>query len=170
MQLVIVVFLFVIFGQAPNLSSLSDLLSWEFSVENLDQDLIVAEVVRHIDGDTLIARIEGKEQRIRYIMIDTPEITSGKNEEYGQEALEFVESKVVPGQKIYLEYDEQKYDPYDRLLAYIYLEDGSMLNKLLLENGLAKMIVFKPNNKYENEFRLIEEQAKKRKVGIWSEQ
>lgn len=106
MQLVIVVFLFVIFGQAPNLSSLSDLLSWEFSVENLDQDLIVAEVVRHIDGDTLIARIEGKEQRIRYIMIDTPEITSGKNEEYGQEALEFVESKVVPGQKIYLEYDE----------------------------------------------------------------
>lgn len=136
--------------------------------EELKSDLTAATVVRHIDGDTLIANINGLEHRIRYLMIDTPEITQGKSEPFGQEALEFVESHVKGGQIIHLEFDKELLDPYDRTLAYIYLENGRMLNEILLERGLAKVTVFMPNNKYEAEFKAIEAEAKKNKIGLWS--
>ena len=151
------------------------------AIELEEVSLVPAKVVRHIDGDTLIATIAdyyqhssgevlegGVELRVRYLMVDCPEITRGKDEPFGKEALEFVANAAAPGEYIYLEFDKGLYDPYDRVLAYIYLENGSMLNEMLLEEGLAHVVVYQPNNKYEDRFREIEKRAKENKVGIWS--
>ena len=141
------------------------------------------EVHRVVDGDTLILIDEkmllgaelgekiyskNNEVRIRLLMVDTPEVHNVNTPEpFGPEASAFAK-KILTNQKVRLEFDKEKLDPYGRTLAYIYLEDGRMFNEMLLEEGLAKVVVFKPNNKYETEFRAIETKAKEEQIGIWS--
>ena len=101
----------------------------------LGQDFICTRVV---DGDTIIVRIEGKEERVRLIGVDTPETVHPKKsvEYFGKEASEFTR-KMVEGKKVILEYDWQRRDKYGRLLAYVYLEDGTLLNgEIIKQKGL----------------------------------
>ena len=66
-----------------------------------------------------------------------------------------------------IEYDVDKDDDYNRKLAYVYLEDGTMLNKLLLEKGYARMMTIQPNVKYVDDFKEIQKTARENKVGFW---
>ena len=68
-----------------------------------------------------------------------------------------------------LEFDVEKTDKYNRLLAYVYLEDGTMLNKKLLEEGYAKLATYPPNVKYVDEFKAIQKEAREENRGFWAE-
>lgn len=110
---------------------------------------IVASV---IDGDTIVL---DSGQKVRYLMVDTPEITQGKHDCYGEEARKYNEDLVL-GQEVTLTYDEQCKDSYDRLLAYVEAPDGE-LNSLLVERGFACVLVIPPNGgEREAEFMSLE--------------
>ena len=136
----------------------------------LPDNLHEATFVRVVDGDTLIANIDGKEEYVRLILVDTPETKHPKQpvQPFGPEASAFMEHTYKPSDTIQLEYGPEKRDIYDRILAYVYTEDGDMFNKLLLKKGLARVAVYPPNDKYVDEFRKLEQKAKKQKIGIWS--
>lgn len=72
-------------------------------------------------------------------------------------------------QEVNLKFGIQERDKYGRLLAYVYLKDGTMINELLLEKGLARVAVFPPNTEFVDEFHDIESQAKKENKGIWNQ-
>ena len=129
-----------------------------------------ATFVRIVDGDTLIANIDGKEEYVRLILVDTPETKHPKQpvQPFGPEASAFMEQTYKGSDIIQLEYGPEKRDIYDRILAYVYTEDGEMFNELLLKKGLARVAVYPPNDKYVDEFRKLEQKAKKQKIGIWS--
>ena len=87
------------------------------------------------DGDTIVLT---NGWRVRYIGINAPEIDheNQKAQPYGYEARSF-NRKLVSYRKFGLEFDQERYDRYGRLLAYVFLSDGSFLNERMLENGLA---------------------------------
>jgi len=128
-------------------------------------------VIRVVDGDTFIASINGDDVRIRVLCIDTPESvapeeTGKTNTDEGtiasNRAKELLEDNCV-----YLEYDEEKYDQYDRLLAYVYFEDGTRFEDIMISEGLAKVVYYKPNIKHRDELYKIQDKAKEAKAGFW---
>ncbi|WP_439490861.1 thermonuclease family protein [Algoriphagus sp.] len=110
---------------------------------------------KFVDGDTFWVKMgSGKNEKIRLIGVDTPEVRwEGLTEERpgGKEASEYVKN-LLKGKKVLLEYDVQKYDRYGRTLAYVYLEDSTFLNAHLLEMGLARLATFPPNVRYVEEY------------------
>ncbi|MDO5449074.1 MAG: thermonuclease family protein [Clostridia bacterium] len=123
------------------------------------------EVVRVVDGDTIIIDLEGESTRVRFANVDCPESVapedSGKvNTAEGVDASNYTKSLLPSGSKIYLEYDEKVVDKYDRVLAYVYLEDGeTMIQRLLLENGYAKVFDDHDNTRYTDEFYQLQKEA-----------
>lgn len=140
-------------------------------------------VVDHvIDGDTIVVVLNGNKEHVRLIGIDTPESRMNKRVEkqrnlgdaetviqLGQKAKEFTKSLVKPGDKVYLEFDVQPKDRYGRLLAYVYLQDGRMLNKEIICNGYAMVLTIPPNVKYEEEFKKCYKEAREKGLGLWKE-
>jgi micrococcal nuclease len=97
-----------------------------------------ATVTRVVDGDTVdISPSVGGRSRVRLIGIDTLEVHFG-TQPYGPEASTFAKRE-LDGERVGLELDVQKIDPYGRLLAYVYLPDGKMFNGTLLEEGYAHL-------------------------------
>lgn len=124
-----------------------------------------------IDGDTIRIKYNGSSEKVRFLLIDTPETnheTLGE-QPYGPEAKEFVK-KLLEGQDtVYLEFDVSYRDKYKRLLAYIYTKDGISIQEQLLKNGLARVAyIYEPNTKHVDWFKSIQETAQKSAVGIWS--
>lgn len=128
-------------------------------------------VERIVDGDTIVVSKNGEEKTIRLIGIDTPELNftgDGAADPFGIAALDYAKSMLI-GKNVELEMDVQETDQYGRLLAYVWI-DGIMLNKLLLEQGIAKVATYPPNVKYADEFMSIQQRAMEQKLGIWSNQ
>lgn len=141
------------------------------------------ELVKVIDGDTLLVSFDNRKPfRVRLIGVNTPESVhpdNNKNTQEGAAASNYTKSRLKKGQTIYLEYDKDKYDDYDRTLAYVWLDcsavcslnDGSskldtnflaanMLNAELLKNGCAELMLIEPNTKYSNLFQSIQNKRK----------
>ena len=116
-------------------------------------------VKRAIDGDTI--ELETGE-KVRLIGIDTPEA----GQHYGKEASNFTR-KMVEGKQVQIIFDVQKKDRYNRLLAYVFLEDSTFLNAELLEQGYAKIATYPPNVKYVEEFRQLDQEARENVRGLW---
>ncbi len=143
------------------------------------------EVVKVYDGDTFRCRLEsGEEVKVRLIGIDTPESRrnrkayrdaerSGKSVEeivrLGRMASAFTKKLIPPGTVVYLETDVQVHDRYGRLLAYVYLPDGRMLNEVLLEEGYATVYTIPPNVKYAERFVELQRRAREEGRGLWKE-
>lgn len=125
----------------------------------------VAEV---IDGDTVIID-DGKNSRVRYLGIDTPEIAlqDSPGDPLSEEAGDFNRA-LVEGKRVRLEFDKQKYDTYGRLLAYVYA-DGVFVNGEMLKNGLATPLIIKPNGKYSELIYRAVEEARRLGKGMWGE-
>jgi micrococcal nuclease len=114
-------------------------------------------VTRVVDGDTIeVSPLIDGTSDVRLIGVDTPETYSGE-EPCGPEASEFTASR-LEGERVRLEFDEDKFDPYDRLLAYVWL-DGKMFNETLVKEGYASVSTFPPNDKYESRFLAAEATA-----------
>lgn len=127
-------------------------------------------VLRVIDGDTILVAISNREERVRFIGIDTPESVHPdalRNSEAGKLASEYLKSR-VGNRKVKLEFDVQERDHYGRLLAYVYLDD-KMLNEELLEKGYAVTNTVPPNVKYQKHFSTLQKNAQQNNVGFWKE-
>ncbi len=122
-------------------------------------------VSRVIDGDT----IQLDDVRVRLIGVDTPETVHPQKgvEPYGKEASNFTRS-MLEGREVYLEYDVQLADKYGRTLAYVWLEDGTFFNELLLLEGYAQVATFPPNVKYVERFLEAQKKAREAGKGLWS--
>lgn len=129
------------------------------------------EVVSVTDGDTFEINYNGTKTKVRLIGIDTPESVhpnSKKNNKYGEEASKYTKS-LLERKTVKLEFDVSPQDKYGRLLAYVYLEDGEMLNEKLLKEGYAQVATYPPNVKYVENFKELQKEARENKVGFWAE-
>lgn len=123
-------------------------------------------VVRVVDGDTIVVDLDGTNTTVRLIGVDTPESVhpdKSRNTEEGKQASEWT-ANLLNGKQVYLEYDTERTDNYGRTLAYVWMEDGSMVQDLLLENGIAVTMKIQPNCKYAVHFAELERNAQE-KVG-----
>lgn len=123
-----------------------------------------------IDGDTIAIDYEGQETRVRLIGIDTPESVNpdeSKNIPEGKIASDYTKSIITD--YVHLEFDQQKYDNYGRLLAYVYLSDGTMLNEKIVADGYAYTMNIAPNIKHQNLFLKAFDYARTNNLGLWKE-
>lgn len=122
-----------------------------------------AVVERVIDGDT-IELTDGR--RVRYLLVDAPETTSGKNDCYGQEAVAFNKA-AVEGKTVELTYDVECTDRYGRLLAYVKV-NGQEVNTQLVSQGYACVLHISPNgDSRAQQFADLELIAKAQRTGMW---
>jgi micrococcal nuclease len=75
--------------------------------------------------------------------------------------------KEKPGDLITIEFDAQQRDRYDRLLGYVCLSNGKMLNEDIVKAGYANVMTIPPNVKYQDRFLKAYKQARERKRGLW---
>ncbi|MFB5660454.1 thermonuclease family protein [Alteribacillus sp. HJP-4] len=143
-----------------------------FFQESSSADFIPAEVTEVVDGDTIKVTMNGEEETIRLLLIDTPETVHPDEpvQPYGPEASAYVKERLPAGEAVEIEVDTTTRDHYDRFLAYVW-HDGDMLNESLIEEGFARVAyVYEPNTRHEQAFRDIEKEAKEEDKGIWSEE
>jgi micrococcal nuclease len=129
-----------------------------------------ATVVRVIDGDTLAADIDGDDEHVRLIGIDTPEsVAEDRPDEcYGKEASERLRALLPTGTPIRLERDVEPRDQYDRLLGYVYrATDGLFVNQTLVAEGYAEAKAFPPNTTLHQELLAAQSQARSAGKGFW---
>jgi micrococcal nuclease len=141
-----------------------------------------ASVLEIVDGDTLKVGYRGTEEMVRLIGIDAPE--SGPNEKakedarrsgedvkaitaMGKEAMGYVKTLVKPGDTVGIGIDAQKRDKYRRLLAYVYLSDGKMLNEEIVRAGYANLMTHPPNVKYQEKVSKVYREARENGRGLW---
>lgn len=153
------------------------LIAYIFDLEDLFKDgdvqegHIPVELVRTIDGDTIQIDYNGKHERVRYLLIDTPEIdhkNARNTEACAMEATERNDQLLKSG-RVTIEFeDEEARDHYDRLLAYIYV-DGKSVQETLLEEGYARVAyVYDKNSKHLDQFNAAEKRAKAERDGVWA--
>ena len=131
-------------------------------------DILSYEVIRAIDGDTILVSVSGAETKVRLIGIDAPESVhpdAEKNTPEGERASLFLK-QYVDGRRVTLEYDQELKDKYDRTLAYVYM-DGMMLQDVMLGMGMARTLVMEPNTRYQHHFEMIEKEAREGSSGFW---
>ena len=131
-------------------------------------DLVSYEVIRAIDGDTILISVYGTETMVRLIGIDAPESVhpeTEKNTPEGTQASFFLK-QYVDGRQVTLEYDQELKDKYDRTLAYVYV-DGRMLQDVMLAMGMARTLVMEPNTRYQHHFEMLEKTAREGGAGFW---
>ncbi len=126
-----------------------------------------AKVLRVVDGDTIEADVDGEEEDVRYIGVDTPESVKPDTpvECYALEASHFNE-RLVEGKTVRLEYDAEQRDVYGRLLAYVYLGD-EFVNAELVERGYATTLTIPPNTRFADLFARLERDASDDERGLW---
>jgi micrococcal nuclease len=120
-------------------------------------------VQRVIDGDTI--ELAGGE-RVRYTLVDAPEITNGKNACFGAEARQ-LNRELVEGRVVDLAYGSRCQDRYERLLAYVRV-DGLDVNAELVRSGFACVLYIPPDGEDRvAEFRALQRDAQVEGAGLW---
>ena len=132
-------------------------------------DSTTVQVVRVIDGDTIqVCCVFADRVKVRYIGVDIPETHHPMRgvEHYGSEAAE-ANRKLVDGKTVSLEFDVEQRDRYGRLLAYVFLKDGTFVNAWLVENGYAAVMTIPPNVKDQELFLKLQREAREARRGLW---
>jgi micrococcal nuclease len=145
-------------------------------------NLTPATVERVSDGDTVMLRFpDGRRQRTRLLGIDAPESRDNPKLEsdatstaqdratilsLGREAAAFAK-RLLDGQPVEVEQDVEKRDRYGRLLAYLWLVDGSMVNLTIVREGYAQPFTKSPNVRYAALFRQCGQEAREQRRGLW---
>jgi len=128
-------------------------------------------VIKITDGDTIDVSIDGQKQTIRLIGLNTPETVDPRKpvECFGKEASNKAK-ELLTGKRVVIEKDDSQgtYDKYQRLLAYVFLEDGTNFNKWMIENGYGYEYTYNLPYKYQKEFKMAQEQAKAQGKGLWA--
>jgi micrococcal nuclease len=132
-------------------------------------DVVAAEVQRVTDGDTFVAAVAGRRERVRVIGVDTPETVAPDRpvEPYGKQASSFAE-RYLAGATVRLAGDAEPRDRYGRMLAYVWLADGTFWNALLVAEGYAQQLTIPPNVTYAGLFRRLVAEARRERRGLWA--
>lgn len=137
------------------------------------QASVTYKVTKIVDGDTINVLIEGKSRPVRLIGIDTTETVDPRKpvQCFGKEASDKIK-ELLTGKSIVLEADSTQgdRDKYNRLLRFVFLEDGTHINKLLISEGYAHEYTYQSNPyKYRTEFIQAQTQARENKKGLWAD-
>jgi micrococcal nuclease len=126
-----------------------------------------AYVTRVVDGDTVEVQLDGTEEDVRYIGVDTPEtVKPGEPVQcFGKRASGFNHA-LVEGERVRLVFDQERRDVYGRLLAYVYL-DGLFVNADLVRRGYARTLSIPPNDRFADRFKRLEMAAARAGRGLW---
>ena len=130
---------------------------------------MTASVVRAVDGDTLIVRLEsGETERVRVIGIDTPEdVAPGRPVQcWSRKAAAFTRA-AVEGRSVTLVPGREQHDRYGRTLAYVTRADGFDLEVALLRGGYARTLEIAPNDDRAPATAQLERTARRGGVGLW---
>jgi micrococcal nuclease len=128
---------------------------------------VTARVIRAVDGDTALVRLDGATEYVRYIGIDTPEtVKPGTPVECGGPAASRFDHRLVDGQNVRLVFDRERRDDYGRLLAYVYA-GGRFVNAALMRGGYARPYPFEPNTAHARQFARLADAAGRRGQGLW---
>ena len=140
----------------------------------------VAFVQRAVDGDTLKLS-DGR--RVRLIGVDTPELHYSEKllrdsrrtrkdikdiQALGEGAAIFTK-QLCEGKYVRIELDARKLDKYGRMLAYIYLSDGTFVNAKIIEEGYGQVMTIPPNVKYADYFLKLQREARESRKGLWAD-
>lgn len=120
-----------------------------------------------VDGDTIV--VQGGE-RVRLIGIDTPETKDPRRgvQCFGKEASRRTSSLLPSGTEVRLAYDVERFDRYDRALAYVYRSaDGLFVNAALVRDGYASAYTYPPNVAHADEFVALQREAREADRGLW---
>ena len=145
------------------------------SISEVSDNLEEAKLIHVLDGDTLYVDIGGTGEKVRMIGLDTPESVHEdvtRNTQEGIDASEFTKYMLKDVETVYLEYDAEARDKYERLLAYVWFDNGSelvMANRVILRAGMARTLTIPPNVKYADLFTEDEAGAREKQMGFWSE-
>ena len=127
-----------------------------------------ARVERVVDGDTIVVRVDGRSERVRYIGVDTPEsVKPGVRVQCFAKSAAKENAKLVLGRDVRLEYDAEARDRYGRLLAYVWRGD-LLVNAELVRLGYAKPLEIAPNVAHAAQLRQLAAAAKRGRRGLWS--
>jgi micrococcal nuclease len=141
------------------------LLAAELSVAQAQE---FVRVTRVVDGDTFV--LESGE-RVRLLGVNAPEVNSPKKsiEAFGKEASEFTR-RMVEGKLVRIEADQPvgRTDKHARILAYVFLQDGTHVNAEIIRQGYGFAESSWPPLKYEYEFRRLEQEAREKRRGLWA--
>ncbi len=120
-------------------------------------------VVRVIDGDTIELNTG---QKLRYIGIDTPELSFRTVPDCLAQEAHFKNKELVEGKTIIMEKDVSETDRYGRILRYVWI-DSLFVNKYLVEEGYALASSYPPDIKYQDQLQRAEEEARAKNKGLW---
>jgi len=151
--------------------SADDFINQNSDTESSDQSAVYS-VVSVVDGDTIKVSIDGKTETLRLIGIDTPETVDPRKpvQCFGTEASNKAK-ELLSGKKVRLEADstQGELDKYDRLLRYVFLEDGTFFNKEMIALGYAHEYTYQSNPyKYQADFKVAEKDAREQSKGLWN--
>jgi micrococcal nuclease len=121
-------------------------------------------LLRIVDGDTVRCRMAGREIKVRFIGMDTPEMSQGTA---GQRASDALSGLIAVGDTVQLEPDAQAQDRYGRTLAYLWRR-GRMLNWEMVREGWAVSYSVPPNVQYGERFIEAERAAREEGKGLWT--
>ena len=122
-----------------------------------------------VDGDTAWFNIDGEKTKVRFLYIDTPESTN-TIEAYGQDASDYVKSQLTNANKIELELNEDgdTTDKYDRLLAWVFVDNELLQEKIAVNGYCEKFYDYGYDYTYKNIIIEADHQAQSNKVGIYT--
>ena len=133
-------------------------------------DLLAATVSKNVDGDTIHVTLNGHDETIRMLLIDTPEDVDPRKpvEPYALDAAHYAASKLPIGKHIYIKEGIEKRDKYQRLLAYVYITPKDMYNVDVVKAGLARVGYIYNDKTYLSQLTAAQSSAKSAHKAIWS--
>ncbi len=168
-------------GEAPQLV---DTIPFDVRATSIKISDGLSHVIRVIDGDTIIVEIDGgashptdlrdtipQNRIIRLIGVDTPEVVNSRKtvECFGKEASAFTKN-LLTGVRVRLELDTAQgdSDKYGRLLRYVFLSDGTLVNKTIIAEGYGHEYTYRMPYRYQADFKAAERTARETEKGLWA--
>lgn len=142
-----------------------------------------ARVIKVVDGDTIVVEIGFRREHVRLIGIDTPESKPNRHAEkqardrnldqktiltMGNQAANHARALLPKKSTVHLEFDVEKRDQYNRLLAYVWLSNGTMANEEIVKAGYAYLLTVPPNVRYRQQLAAAFSEARRDQRGLWA--
>ena len=139
---------------------------------NAPREAVCAKIISVYDGDTATMDLaDWGQQTVRFLNIDTPELSS--NDCWADEATERTQELLPVGSLVWLTWDGELTDQFDRLLCHIFAGETpgyeDWINLQLVAEGHAEAFIFEANDTYEDEFNDAEWNAWQQGLGLWGE-
>lgn len=156
-------------------------VSWDDPLADIDPSLLgqgadpcrepaFVSVEEVVDGDTIRVLSGRGVERVRLIGIDAAEVDHDGDwdECWAEEALAHVEATISQS-NVWLTFDAECKDGYDRTLAYVHTRPGDegFLQRTLLLDGWVSTFAVAPNTSFETLFGNDEAQARSSGRGLW---